>query len=124
MFCPPELLILQVPTARRSAPVQYTTILATAWTAAATRGTILGVRTLSHIKKLDDCFGLFLVRVTCMTSKTWRDVDPEALARIAGWSATFEQLAPRMRCSKCGAKDAELVAVAQPRPRGVPRNPH
>src|SRR5215469_11891284 len=30
-------------------------------------------------------------------------------------------LAPRMRCSRCGKKAAEVVAVARPRPRGFPR---
>jgi hypothetical protein len=39
-------------------------------------------------------------------------------ARIA-----FE-LALRMRCSRCGNKAAEVMAVARPRPRRVPKNPH
>jgi hypothetical protein len=33
-------------------------------------------------------------------------------------------LAPRLRCSHCGKNAAEVVAVAKPRPRGVPKNPH
>src|SRR6478736_4450230 len=33
-------------------------------------------------------------------------------------------LALRMRCSKYGRKAAEVVAVARPRPRGVPKNPN
>jgi hypothetical protein len=45
-------------------------------------------------------------------------VEPEALARIAGRSVTFAALAGRMRCSQCGKKGAEVVAVARPRPRG------
>jgi len=36
---------------------------------------------------------------------------------------TLEELAQRMRCSQCGKKAAEVVAVARPRPRGVPKNP-
>ena len=32
-------------------------------------------------------------------------------------------LALRMRCSKCGNKAAEVVAVARPRPRCIPKNP-
>ena len=32
-------------------------------------------------------------------------------------------LATRMRRSQCGKKVAEVVAVASPRPRGVPKNP-
>jgi hypothetical protein len=40
------------------------------------------VRVLPHIKKLDDCFGDFLVRVTCPCGLS-RHIKPEALARIA-----------------------------------------
>jgi len=42
----------------------------------------------------------------------------ETLARIAGRSVTLAKLATRMRCSQCGKKVAEVVAVARPRPRG------
>ena len=83
----------------------------------------LAVRVLAHIKKLDDCFGQFLVRVTCKCGAV-REIKPEALARLVGWSATLEELAQRMRCSQCGKKAAEVIAVARPRPRGVPKNPH
>jgi len=83
----------------------------------------LQVRVLAHIKKLDDCFGQFLVRVTCKCGAV-REVNPEALARLVGWSLTLEALAQRMRCSHCREKAAEVVAVARPRPRGIPKNPH
>ena len=77
-----------------------------------------------HIKKLNDCFGDFLVRVTCPCGAS-RRIEPEALARIAGRSATFAALAERMRCSQCGKKVAEVVAIARPRRRGGgrPRKP-
>jgi len=55
---------------------------------------------------------------------TTREIEPEALARLVGWKVTLKQLALRMRCSKCGKKAAEVVAVARPRPRRVPKNPH
>jgi hypothetical protein len=56
------------------------------------------VRVLNHIKKLDDCFGQFLVRVSyaCCAS---RHIEPEALARLVGWSTTLTALAPRLRCA-------------------------
>jgi hypothetical protein len=74
---------------------------------------------LPHIKRLDDCFGDFLVRVVCPCGAS-RHIEPEALARIAGRSATLARLAARMRCSQCGKKVAEVVAVARPRPgRGL-----
>lgn len=53
-----------------------------------------------------------------------RVVFPEALARLVGWSTMLKALAPRMRCSQCGKKAAEVVAVAKPRPRGMQKNPH
>jgi hypothetical protein len=68
-----------------------------------------------RVKRLDDCFGDFLVRVTCPCGAS-RHIEPEALARIAGRSVTLAQLATRMRCSQCGKKVAEVVAVARPRP--------
>jgi len=80
------------------------------------------MRVLPHIKKLDDALGDFLVRVTCPCGAS-RHIEPEALARIAGRSVPLSHLAGRMRCSQCGQKVAEVVAVARPRPRGVPKNP-
>ena len=59
------------------------------------------VRALAHIKKLDDCFGQFLVRVSCPCGAS-RHIEPEALARLVGWSTTLEQLAQRLRCSWSG----------------------
>ena len=81
------------------------------------------MRVLTHIKKLDDCFGQFLVRVVCVCGAC-REIEPEALARLVGWSMTLKELAQLLRCSQCGKKDAEVVAVAKPRPRGIPKNPH
>ena len=81
------------------------------------------MRVLTHIKKLDDCLGQFLVRVICDCGGC-REIEPEALARLVGWKMTLKELALRMRCSRCGKKAAEVVAVARPRPRGVPKNPH
>ena len=81
------------------------------------------MRVLAHIKKLDDCFGQFLVRVVCDCGAV-REIEPEALARLVGWRITLKELSLRMRCSRCGKKAAQVVAVARPRQRGVPKNPH
>jgi hypothetical protein len=62
----------------------------------------------------------FLVRVSCPCGAS-RDIEPEALVRIAARSATFAALPERMRCSQCGKKVAEVVAVARPRPLGFPQ---
>jgi hypothetical protein len=78
---------------------------------------------LTHIKKLDDCFGQFLVRPSCRCSAV-RGIEPEALARLVGWSMTLRELALRMHCSQCGKKAAQVLAVARPSPRGVLKNAH
>jgi hypothetical protein len=49
------------------------------------------VRVLTHIKRLDDCFGQFLVRVVCECG-TCREIQPQALARLVGWSMTLKEL--------------------------------
>ena len=51
-----------------------------------------------------------------------REIEPEALARLVGWSMTLKALALRLRCSNCGKKAAQVVAVTRPRPRGIPKN--
>jgi hypothetical protein len=53
-----------------------------------------------------------------------REIEPETFARLVGWSVTLKELVPRMRCSQCGKKAAEVVAVARPRPRGVAKSSH
>jgi hypothetical protein len=80
------------------------------------------VRVLPHVKKLDDALGDFIVRVTfpCGASQ---HIEPEALARLGGSNLALATLATRMRCSQCGKKVAEVVAVARPRPRGRGRSP-
>jgi hypothetical protein len=81
------------------------------------------VRVRTHIKALGDCFGMFSVRVTCACGEQ-REIDPHALAPRLGWSITLEDLAQRLRCSKRGKRPAKAVAVAKPRLRGIPKNPH
>jgi hypothetical protein len=81
------------------------------------------VRVLTHINKLEDCFGQFLVRVICDCGAC-REIEPEALARLVGCFMTLKALELRMRFSQCGKNAAEVVAVARPRPRGLVKNPH
>jgi hypothetical protein len=73
------------------------------------------MRVLAHSKRLDECFGDFLVRVPCPCGVS-RRIEPEALARIAGRSVTLAKLATRMRCSNRRKKVAEVVGAAKPRP--------
>jgi hypothetical protein len=53
------------------------------------------VRVLPHIKRLDDCFGQFLVRVTCPCG-TSRHIEPEVLARLVGWKVDVNAEAARL----------------------------
>jgi hypothetical protein len=50
------------------------------------------VRVLAHVKKLDDCFGQFVVCVTCPCGAS-RHIEPEALARLVGWRVTLISVA-------------------------------
>jgi hypothetical protein len=61
-----------------------------------------GASSDSH-QEAHDCFGHFLVRVTCRCGSV-RVSTPEALARLVGWSLSLEALAQRMRCSQCGGE--------------------
>src|ERR1700674_4503700 len=64
-----------------------------AWTRAGPVRQDASVRTLPHIKKLDDAVGQFRVRITCCGGAA-RECEPEALARICGSSATLESKEP------------------------------
>jgi hypothetical protein len=76
------------------------------------------VRVLTHIKKLDDCFGDFLVRVVCVCGSC-REIEPQALARLVGWKVALQELAPPLRCSRCGKKAVEVVACEASRLHGA-----
>jgi hypothetical protein len=85
----------------RPSLVQLREAFNTAWTCRFRPPHHSRVRVLPHIKKLDDCFGDFMVRVSCVCGAS-RHIEPEALARLVGWRTTLEALAPRLRCSQCG----------------------
>jgi len=98
--------------------IQYRRSRSTAWTPPRNRSHHAPVRVLPRIKRLDDCLGDFLVRLVCECGAC-REIQPQALARLVGWKMTLKELAPRMRCSQCGKRAAEVVAVARPRPCGM-----
>ena len=68
------------------------------------------MRVFTHIKRLDDVFGDFQVRVIFARDAVC-EIPPQSLARLVGWKVTLKELAPRMRCLMWGQKAAELVAV-------------
>jgi hypothetical protein len=71
---------------------------------------------------LDDALGHFLVQITRRCGAQ-RIAEPEAIVRLCGASATLKTVGGRTRCSKCGKKDTEVVAVSihRIRARGFPR---
>jgi hypothetical protein len=79
-----------------------------------------GMGVLPYVKKLNDALGYFLVQITCKCGAQ-RVTKPEPLPRLCGSSATLEAVGKRMRCSKCGAKGAEVVVISISRPRGGSR---
>ena len=91
--------------------IQYGTGPDTAWTRLPYARHHARVRVLPHIRRLDDQFGDFLVRIVCECGAC-REIQPQALARLVGWKMTLTGLAMRMRCSRCGRKAAEVMAVA------------
>jgi ribosomal protein L44E len=76
------------------------------------------------ITKLSDHFGDYTLQIRCSKCAHARFTDPHMLAKIVGWDTPVEKFAPRMRCTKCGAKGPQLMGEPVRRPRGVPKNPH
>ena len=71
-----------------------------------------------HIDKLSDEFGQYTLVIKCLMCGHERAAQPHTLARVCGWDARLEDVAKRMRCSKCGKKGCTLRAVPPQKPRG------
>ena len=79
-------------------------------------GRCRGMGVLPHIKKPDDALGHFFVQTNCRCGAAHsRAAGARALVRIIGGPRGRRQA---HRCSKRGAKGAEVVAIAIPRIRG------
>jgi hypothetical protein len=74
------------------------------------------VRVLTHIKRLDDCFGDFLVRVVCKCGAC-REIQLQALARLVGWKTTpaaDAMFAVRQKdCTSYGGCEAKATLSAE-----------
>jgi hypothetical protein len=77
----------------------------------------------SSIRKLSDHFGSYLIEVRCRRCQHERQIDPQALARVFGWDAELARVTPRLRCSRCQARDAEVQVAFVRRPRRWTPNP-
>jgi len=70
-----------------------------------------------HINKLSDEFGLYEILLTCECGHT-RKCYPQTLARIAGWDVKLDDLAKRLRCSRCGERKCKPTTHLTTTPRG------
>jgi ribosomal protein S27E len=78
----------------------------------------LGLMRAPKVTRLGDEFGDYVLTIRCRQCRHTRIAEPKALACLAGWEITLTELATRLRCTECGAKDCELTAHKRPRPRG------
>ena len=71
-----------------------------------------------QIDKLSDEFGQYTLVLNCAECGHERKAEPRTLGRLCGWDARLEDIAKRMRCSKCGKKRCTLKAFPPKKPRG------
>ena len=98
--------------------IQYCAALTTGWTIAPALRNNPQVRRDFHIDKLNDEFGQYSLDITCGACGHKRTAGPHTLAKLCGWDARLEDVAKRMRCSKCGKKQCTLRATELVKPRG------
>jgi hypothetical protein len=75
-------------------------------------------RDLFHIEKLSDEFGQYTLVLKCGAYGHERTAELRTLGRLCGWDARLDDVAKRMRCSKCGEKKCTLRALPPRKPRG------
>jgi hypothetical protein len=70
-----------------------------------------------HVDKLSDEFGQYQLVLTCGACRHERVASPRTLARLCGWDARLDDVARRLRCSKCGKRQCAARAVPPRKPR-------
>jgi hypothetical protein len=70
------------------------------------------------VEKLSDEFGQYLLILKCGSCLRERRTTPNLIAHICGWDARLVDVARRMRCSTCSAKQCSARAVPVTVPRG------
>jgi hypothetical protein len=71
-----------------------------------------------QIRKLSDEFGQYDLRLKCVCGHE-RRTTPHLLARLCGWDAQLEEVAKRLRCSKCGKRTCTAIVAPLVKPRGT-----
>jgi ribosomal protein S27E len=67
------------------------------------------------VEKLSDEAGVYRLAIKCGACGHERVTEPHTLGKLCGWNAKLDDVAERMRCSKCGKKQCTLRAEAPPR---------
>jgi DNA-directed RNA polymerase subunit RPC12/RpoP len=71
-----------------------------------------------HIDKLSDHFGQYSLLIVCEFCGHKRAAEPHTLGKLCGWDTRLDDVAKRMRCSKCGKKQCTVQATPLTKPRG------
>ena len=70
-----------------------------------------------RVDKLGDEFGQYTLLLRCAECRHERLAEPHTLGRLFGWEAQLEDIAKRLRCSKCGRGSCALHAFQPRKPR-------
>ena len=70
---------------------------------------------LDAVKRFSHFPGGFIVRVKCRKCQHERAIQSDFFVRLLGASAAPVSIIPRLRCSKCGARDPITLADGLPR---------
>jgi hypothetical protein len=76
------------------------------------------MRRTFKVDKLSDEFGQYDLLLKCGACGHERRIAPRTLANFCGWDARLEDVARRLRCSKCGKQQCSARAVEVTAPRG------
>ncbi len=71
-----------------------------------------------RVQKLSDEFGQYILIVKCQACGHQRNAAPRTFGKVFGWDARLDEVARKLRCSKCGKKAGALKAVQPAKPRG------
>jgi ribosomal protein S27E len=106
------------PASHDELPIQCPVGSGTGWTRQPHVVTIRRMAREIRIDKLSDGFGQYMLMLKCLECGHERTTEPLTLGRLCGWDARLEDVAKRMRCSKCGKKQCSLRAILPAKPRG------
>jgi rRNA maturation protein Nop10 len=69
-----------------------------------------------HVEKLSDEFGQYTLILNCPACGYERVAAPKILGQLCGWDTRLDEVAKRLRCSKCGKKQCTVRAMPAQKP--------